>query len=165
MDLARTWRHLLHSPLTMKQCFPDSALSRIESAVHTAEKEHSGEIRIALEGDLGLGALWADQSPRERAIEVFSQLGVWDTERNNGVLIYVLLADRDVEIVADRGFTPHVEPHEWEGVCRAMESELAAGRWEEGIVAGVDGVSRIIAKHFPRGDEDPNELPDRPGLV
>ncbi|HET9700096.1 MAG TPA: TPM domain-containing protein, partial [Burkholderiales bacterium] len=103
MNLARILRHLATSPLTVKRAFPATALAAIEQAIREAERSHAGEIRFALEGALELGALLRAQSPRERAVAAFSSLGVWDTEHNNGVLIFVLLADRDVEIVADRG--------------------------------------------------------------
>lgn len=165
MDLARTLRHLMHSPRLLGRAFPEAALERIETAVRASESSHSGEIRIALEGDLDLGLLWRDVSPRDRAIEIFSRLGVWDTRRNNGVLIYVLLADRDVEIVADRGLTPHVTAGEWESVCRMMETEFAAGRWERGLVAGVEATGRLLSAHFPPEAEGRDELPDRPAVL
>ncbi|MFN2425576.1 MAG: TPM domain-containing protein [Candidatus Binatia bacterium] len=167
MELARFWRHLLHSPATLRRCFSEAALRRIESAVHASEKEHSGEIRIAVEGDLGLRALLRDKTPRQRALEVFSHLGVWDTPRNNGVLVYLLLADRDVEIVADRGFNGLVEAAEWEAVCVLMEAEFAKGHWEQGLVSGVEAVSRIVATHFPAFDRDLDSvgLPNRPTLL
>jgi len=165
MDLARIWRHIVHSPRTLARAFPDDVLTRIESAVKSAETDHTGEIRVAIEADLELSALWRGQSPRERAIEVFSHLGVWDTARNNGVLIYVLLADRDVEIVADRGFASRVEQAEWERVCHVIEKEFAAGRWEDGLMAGVDAASRLIAEHFPFETGDRDELANRPALV
>lgn len=165
MNPARCWRHLVQTRWALRRRFPEDVLTRIESAVRAAEKDHAGEIRIALEGDLDLYDLLHDKSPRRRAVEVFSQLGVWDTARNNGVLIYVLLADRDVEIVADRGFNGLVQPSEWETVCRAMESEFARARWEQGLLAGIEAASRLMARHFPARGGDRDELPDRPGLL
>jgi uncharacterized membrane protein len=102
---------------------------------------------------------------RERAIQVFSELGVWDTERNNGVLLYLLLAERDVEIVADRGFNGKVTAAEWEEVCRRMESWLREGRHPEAVIAGIDAISRIVARHFPPSARGRNELPDRPAAL
>jgi uncharacterized membrane protein len=165
MDLARIWRHLVHSPRALGRAFPEASLARIESAVKSAETDHSGEIRIALEGDMDFMALVRGQTPRERAIEVFSELRVWDTARNNGVLVYVLLADRDVEIVADRGFTPRVEQAEWERVCRTIESEFRAGRWEDGLMKGIDAVSGIVAASFPYEVGDRAELANRPAVL
>jgi uncharacterized membrane protein len=165
MDVARIWRHLVHSPRDLGRAFPKDALARIESAVKSAETDHSGEIRIALEGDLDLAPLLAGQTARERAIDVFSELRVWDTARNNGVLIYVLLADRDVEIVADRGFVPHVDPSAWERVCHVLEKEFTAGRWEDGLMKCIEAVSEIIAAHFPYEEGDRDELANRPVLL
>ena len=165
MDLARIWRHLVHSPRELHRAFPSDALARIESAAKSAETGHSGEIRVAIEGDLDLSPLLAGQSPRERAIELFSELRVWDTARNNGVLIYVLLADRDVEIVADRGLASVVPAAEWERVCHVIEHEFAAGRWEDGLLKGIEAVSELVAVHFPFEQGDRDELSNRPALL
>ncbi len=165
MDLVRIWRHLVHSPRALSRAFPTEVLARIESAVKSAETDHSGEIRIAIEGDLDLLPLWRGQPPRDRAIEVFSALRVWDTTHNNGVLIYVLLADRDVEIVADRGYGSRVGEAEWERVCRVIEHEFAAGRWEDGLLKGIEEASRIVAAHFPFAEGDRDELANRPALL
>lgn len=165
MDLVRIWRHLVHSPRELGRAFPQDSLARIESAVKSAETDHSGEIRIALEGELELAALVRGQPARERAIEVFSELRVWDTARNNGVLVYVLFADRDVEIVADRGFTPRVEQAEWEHVCHVIEKEFSAGRWEDGLLKCIEAVSAIVAAHFPYEEGDRDELANRPVVL
>lgn len=101
----------------------------------------------------------------ERAIDVFSQLRVWDTEHNNGVLIYLLLADRDVEIVADRGVHARVGDTGWEGICKQMERELRAGNAESAVLAGIDAVSRILAQHYPASEAGDNELPDQPVVI
>jgi len=165
MNFARCARHLCHTRWALRRRFPEAALQRIESAVLKAEKNHSGEIRVALEGDLDLHDLLRDKSSRERAAEVFSQLDVWDTARSNGVLIYVLLADRDVEILADRGFEGLVDPSQWERACRAIEAEFSCGRWEQGLLAGIEAVSAIVAMHFPVRDYDRRNLPDRPASL
>lgn len=165
MDFARLGRHLCHTRWALRRRFPDEALHRIESAVRTAETSHAGEIRVAIEGDLDLHDLLRDKSSRERAAEVFSQLGVWDTARSNGVLIYVLLADRDVEILADRGLDGLVEPSQWEQACRAIEREFSCGRWEQGLLAGIEAVSSLLAAHFPAQAGDPRNLPDRPAML
>ncbi|HSD61261.1 MAG TPA: TPM domain-containing protein [Burkholderiales bacterium] len=165
MDFVRILRHLATSPRAVKQAFPASSLAAIEAAIAEAERSHAGEIRFALEGALELGALLRGQSPRERAMTAFSRLGVWDTEHNNGVLIYVLLADRDVEIVADRGITARVGAVELEAICRVMESAFREGRFKEGAADGVGALGRLLAQHFPRLPGEQEELPDRPEIL
>jgi uncharacterized membrane protein len=122
---------------------------------------------ILRKGGLEPGEVARGKLPRQRALEVFAALGVWDTEANNGVLIYVLLADRDVEIVADRGFNGRVTPAQWAAVCEDMKREFRAGRYAEGVVAGVEDVGRIIGAHYPQrpGQRDEDELPNRPALL
>src|SRR5690606_34972855 len=118
-----------------------------------------------IETALDIEALLRDVTPRERAIEVFAQLGVWDTADNNGVLIYVLFADHDVEILADRGIAARVPDPDWQQACHEMESHYRAGRFAEGSVAGVRAVAALLAKHFPLGRPDSNELPNQPVLL
>ena len=161
----RLLRHLCALPGTVARAFPPDSLSRIERAIAESEKRHDGEIRFAVEAALDTAELWRGVSARGRAIELFSQLGVWDTERNNGVLIYLLLADRDVEIVADRGFNGIVAAGEWETVCRRMESALGEGRHADAVLAGIEALSPIIARHFPPFGDGRNELPDTPAEV
>lgn len=162
MDLARLARHLSVLPGAVKRAFPPSAMTAIEQAIAESERQHGGEVRFAAEPALDTGALLAGQTARERAIEVFSLLRLWDTSERNGVLIYLLLADRDIEIVADRGVNAKVASAEWEGICRTMEQGLKAGRNGEAVVAGIQRVSALLAHHFPRRADDRNELPDRP---
>lgn len=161
MDLARITRHLLFSARRVKSAFPASTLAAIESAIKASEAMHAGEIRFAVEGTLETEPLFGGQSPRERAIDVFSALRIWDTERNNGVLIYLLLADRDVEIVADRGIAAKIAPGEWETICGGMEAAFAQGKFEEGTLAGIRGVTERLARHFPAAGAARNELPNR----
>jgi uncharacterized membrane protein len=165
MSVTRFLRHLFTTDLRRRRHFPAHALGAIEKAVHESEQHHGGEIRVAIETALEGPALWHDISPRQRAIEVFGRLHVWDTEHNSGVLIFVLLADRDVEIVADRGYRGRVSDAEWAGVCRAMEAEFRAGRFESGVLKGIQAVTALIAPHFPPQSRDRNELPDRPALL
>ena len=161
----RLLRHLLALPGAVARAFPSDSLSQIESTIAQSEKRHDGEIRFAVEAALDPLALWRGMTARQRAIEVFSQLGVWDTERNNGVLIYLLLAERDVEIVADRGFNGKVSAAEWEGVCRGMEAALREGRHAAAVVSGVEALSQIVARHFPPAPGGRNELPDKPARL
>jgi len=144
----------------LTRAFPQRTLAAIEHAIETAEHAHGGEIRFALERELSVGDLWRNVSPRERAIELFGQLGVWDTADNNGVLVYVLLADHDVEIVADRGFAQRVTPEEWSEVCQSIEQAYRAGDFERGTLEGIANVSKLIARHYPVSDH--NEQPNRP---
>jgi uncharacterized membrane protein len=156
-------RHLFLDHLAQSRAFPRATLEAIARAVTQQEKRHRGELRVAIEGGLPLPALLAGRSARERALEHFSRLRVWDTEDNAGVLIYLLLADRRVEIVADRGIHARVGDTAWETICGAMQQEFAAGRFEAGTLAGLSAVSDLLAQHFPtKAGENPNELPDAP---
>jgi uncharacterized membrane protein len=148
--------------------FPAATLDAIEQAIKRAELTHAGEIRFAIETSLTPRHILNDIMPRAHALEVFSQLRVWDTEANNGVLIYVQLADRSVEIVADRGFQGRVSPAEWEAVCRLMEEHFRAGRFQVGSIAGVDAIGNLLARHFPQASAraiQSIQLPDRPTLL
>jgi uncharacterized membrane protein len=161
----RYLQHLLTTQWQLQRSFPHTTLDAIEAAVRTAETQHSGEICFAIESRLALSRLRAGINARLRAHELFSHLGVWNTHANNGVLIYLLLAEHDIEIVADRGFEGNVAEAEWSEVCRVMESELAAGRFEAGALAGIERVSGLIARHFPPRPDDRNELPDAPVII
>jgi len=157
MDLKRLARHLL-----FPRGFPKKALPAVEQAIARGEASHRGEIRFAAEDGLDGPALLAGQSARERALEVFSQLRVWDTEENNGVLIYLLLADHDIEIVADRGLNAKVAPGDWEKICHDMEQRLRQGAYEEAVVKGIEEASLLLSRHYPPRPGDRNELPDKP---
>lgn len=164
--LIRSLKHLCTGTLALRRSFDADTLAAIEQAVKACESRHAGEIRFAVEASLSPGALWRGQTPRERAIEVFSTLRVWDTEHNNGVLIYVLLADHDVEIIADRGVgQPRVPAAAWESCCRVMESHFRAGRFRDGAVAGVEAVATVLAGYPPNRADAGNELPDAPAVL
>jgi len=165
MNLGRTLRHLLSSQTRVRQAFPTRSLDAIERAVQASEAGHSGEIRFAVEGGLDGAPLWRGASARERALELFAELRVWDTEQNNGLLIYLLLADRAVEIVADRGLHGRVGEPEWRLICAQMEAAFKAGHFEAGVLAGIAAVSLHLQRHFPPQAGDRNELPDRPLLL
>jgi uncharacterized membrane protein len=165
MDIRRIARHLFTTARQVARAFPPSALNAIEAAIKASEASHVGEIRFAVEGALDGEPLFKGQTARERAIEVFSKLRVWDTEHNNGLLIYLLLADRAVEIVADRGIHAKVGTQEWSRVCREMEAAFGQSNFEAGVVSGVQSVTRHLALHFPAGTDQLNELPDRPEVL
>ena len=164
MDLSRIVRHLFATIWSVRRAFPQSSLDAIERAIQNTEATHEGQVRFAVEHALDLPPLLAGQSARERAVEVFSHLRVWDTEHNNGVLIYLLLADRDVEIVADRGIHAHVGAG-WESICRGMEERFRNGEFEAGVVEGIRAVGDHLAHHFPSQRGGANELPDKPVVL
>jgi uncharacterized membrane protein len=160
----RGWRHAITDRGDVQRAFPPEALDRIERAIESAESRHAGQIVFAIEPALPVARVFAKLAPRQRALEVFGLLGVWDTEHNNGVLVYLLLADRDVEIVADRGIHAHVGASMWQHVCESMEAAFREGRYEEGALAGVAAISSLLAKAFPKGERG-NELPNRPFVI
>ncbi len=163
MNIKRIIKHLSVGHAALRRSFPRTALENIERTISEVEQTHAGQIRFAVEHALELSPLLAGQSARERAIEVFSKLRVWDTEHNNGVLIYLLLADRDVEIVADRGIHVKLGPAVWEQVCQEMETAFRQGKFEQGVIAGIRNVGAHLAQHFPQvGENKINELPDQP---
>jgi uncharacterized membrane protein len=169
MQLGRLIRHVAATHWRTRMLFPSAALDAIEQAIARAERTHAGEIRFAIETALTPLHIVNGVAPRARALEVFAHLRVWDTMHNNGVLIYVQLADRVVEIVADRGFDGRVSPAEWEAVCRLMEEHFRAGRFEAGSIAGVDAIGSLLTRHFPptlkAAPQSQNQLPDRPTLL
>jgi uncharacterized membrane protein len=165
MNIKRILKHLTASHAAMRRIFPRGTLGRIEHAIAEAEQTHAGQICFVVEDALALKHLLADLPARDRAIEVFSHMRVWDTEHNNGVLIYLLLADRVVEIVADRGVHKKLGQAAWEDVCREMEAAFRAGKFEEGAIAGIQNVGKLLAQHYPHHGKKANELPDHPVLI
>lgn len=165
MSIRRIGRHLLEHRWRMRRIFPPEALAKIEQAIKTGEATHSGQLRFVVEGALDGAPLFRNQPARERALDIFSQLRIWDTADNNGVLIYLLLADHDVEIVADRGIDAKVGAAGWENICHAMEADFRAGDFERGVIKGIEAVSREMAAHFPRSTGGSNELPDAPVVI
>jgi uncharacterized membrane protein len=165
MGIKRISRHLVEHHWRARRIFTRSVLERIEQAIKAGEATHSGQMRFAVEGALDGAPLFRDQAARERALDVFSHLRIWDTQHNNGVLIYLLLADHKVEIIADRGIDAHVGRPGWEKICREMETAFGRGEFEAGVINGIEAVSLELAKHFPPGTQSRNELPDRPIVI
>jgi uncharacterized membrane protein len=165
MSPLRAVRHLTCSTRRTRAIFDAAVLAEIEHAIGAAESSHAGEIRFVIETSLPWAQLWHDVSARARAVELFARFHVWDTAANNGVLIYVLRADRAVEIIADRGISARVSEAEWGGVCRAVETHFGSGRYVEGCRSAVEGVARLLATHFPAGSSGVNELPNQPILI
>ena len=165
MDVRRILRHLLQPHWRIGLAFPKRVLQAIERAVAASETRHDAELRFAVEAGLPLEALWRGQSARSRAVEVFSRLRVWDTEHNSGVLIYVQLADRKVEILADRGINAVVPQAEWDAICRRLGESYRKGEYERGSVAAIEEITVRLARHFPPREANPNELPNRPEIL
>jgi hypothetical protein len=163
--VTRFLRHVLSDLWAVRYAFPPRTMNAIEAAIGAQERRHDGEIRFAVEDALPFSDLVRGISARDRAIELFSRLRIWDTEQNCGVLIYLLLADKRVEIVADRGIHSRVGEAAWEAICGAMQREFAAGRFEAGVIMGVQATSDLLATHFPPRDQNPDELENRPVVV
>ncbi len=165
MSIKRIARHLFAPNWIVARAFPRRTLTAIENAIHASEQSHHGELRFAVEAGLDPLPLWRGQTPRQRAIEVFSTMRVWDTEHNSGVLIYVQLVDRRIEIVADRGITAQVSQHEWDAICRRMEAAFKDGRYEAGALMAIGEITALLARHFPGRGDNPDELPDKPVVL
>jgi uncharacterized membrane protein len=166
MSIKRIGRHLLANRSRIRKAFPPSSLAAIERAIKASEATHSGQIRFVVEGALDGAPLLRNQSARARALDVFSHLRIWDTAHNNGVLIYLLLADRDVEILADRGIDSRIDEAEWKNICAMMEAEFGQGNFEAGVLKGIAAVTQHMARHFPKhGSGHGNELPDAPVVM
>ena len=165
MSIARILRHLFTTAASTRRAFPRQALDRITQTIHECEQTHQGQIRFVVEHALDLKHLAVGSTARDRAIELFAQLHVWDTAHNSGVLIYLLLADRDVEVVADRGVHARVGHAGWESIGRAMEAAFRKGDFEHGVVHGIRAVSKHLERHYPSGSAPPDELPDQPVLL
>jgi uncharacterized membrane protein len=162
--LLRILKHRWLDDNDAKHMLVDAALQRLQSRVQASEARHSGEIRLCIEAGLPLSYLWREATARERALSMFGKLRVWDTEHNNGVLIYLLLAEHAIEIVADRGLNQHVRPEDWHRLSAGMAAAFKAGRFEDGLGEAIDAVDGLLMQHFPlaEGVRNPNELPDRP---
>ena len=165
MDLRRIFRHLFAPDWLVYRAFPRAALKRIEAAIRQSEAAHRGELRFAVEAGLDLLPVLRGLTPRQRALDVFSRLRAWDTEENSGVLIYVQLLDRDIEIVADRGISAKVGQAQWDAICHRMEEAFRARRFETGALEGIAEITTLLSTHFPARRENPDELPDRPVVL
>ncbi len=161
----RICRHLFISPLALKKRFPKAVMQRIEQAIAECEQTHFGEIRFAVELNLPLQDILRKKSGHHRAVEVFSQLRIWDTEQNNGVLIYLLLADNDFEILADRGIHQHVGTQGWARISHEMEILFKQGQFETGVLHGITQISILLAQHYPATANNHNELPNAPVII
>jgi uncharacterized membrane protein len=166
MNWKRLLKHLFTDSWAVRRAFPPAAMQAIERVIADEETRHEGELRFAVEASLSAAEILRGVGSRERAIGWFGHLNVWDTEQNCGVLIYLLLADHRVEIVADRGIHSKIGTAAWEAICGEMQQEFARGQFERGVVIGLRAVSDLLAAHYPAsGGMNPNELPDKPAVL
>jgi len=161
----RFWRHAFTDDKHVTRAFPAEAMQRIERAIEAGEATHRGQVGVAIEAALPLPRVLRKVAPRERALEVFGSMRIWDTEENNGVLLYLLLADHDVEIVADRGIHRRVGEAGWEAICQRMEAAFREQRYVEGVEAGIREISALLAEHFPGDAADVDEIVNRPAVL
>ena len=163
MDIRRILKHLFGGPWQVRRAITRGCLQRIEQAITDSERLHLGELRFVVEAALPWQLALRGVTARQRAVQLFAELGVWDTEHNSGVLIYLLLADRDIEIVADRGIQHKVGAQAWEAICREMEASFREGRFGFGVMQGIARISALQQQYFPASQQsNPNELPDAP---
>jgi uncharacterized membrane protein len=161
----RWFLHTFMPPWRWRLAFSAAVLKDIELAVKQSERQHRGELRFAVENALAPSWVWRGMSARQRATDVFSNLRVWDTEENSGVLIYLLLADREVHIIADRGIARRVPQADWDAVAQAMQRAFRQGDFRRGSLEGIERITMMLATHFPPGADNPNELPNKPVIV
>ncbi len=165
MTFKRLIRNLFGGYGRLSRHFPAATLARIRQGIAAGETRHSGEVRFAVESRLAPAAVLAGMAPRARAEDVFSLLRVWDTAANNGVLIYLLLAEHAIEIVPDRGAAARIADRDWRKVCEGLAARCVAGEHADGVIAAIEAVHALLARHFPPNPEDRNELPDEPILL
>ena len=165
--LIRLWRHRWTDESAVRRVLPPAVLDALTRRVAASERRHSGEVRLCVEAGLPASYLWRGAPARERAVMLFGKLRVWDTEHNNGVLIYLLLAEHAIEIVADRGIDRHVSAAQWAAMTQRMGAAFREGRFEDGLTQALEEVSALLVAHFPlaEGEDDRNELPDAPVVL
>lgn len=162
MNIKRAWRHLLTTPMAARRIFPAAVCQSLEAVVSISEQTHRGEIRFVVEHALPVMEALQDRSSRDRAVQVFSELHIWDTEANTGVLVYVLLADNRVEIVADRGINARVVQAQWEAICADMVSDFRQQAFADGAERALQRIHVLLEQNFPAGDcANPDELPNQ----
>ncbi len=165
MKIGRLFKHLLYPPWLVRCKFPPASLKKIEQAIQQSETQHSAEIRFAVESSLSFFELLQNTTCFDRGVDVFSELRVWDTEQNNGVLIYLLLADRTIEIIADRDVNKKVDSKEWSRICGVMESLFRKKQFETGVLKGIEEITRLLITLYPAQVENINELSNKPVIL
>lgn len=165
VNITRLIKHLFLPDWLVRVRFKQRNLQQIESAIAASEKAHDGEIRFAVEASLSLKDLRANRTARDRALDVFASLRVWDTDHNNGVLIYFLLADHDFEIIADRGINAVVAAKEWQDIAQIMQQHCRGGDFVGAVLFGIEAVTQLQMRHFPYTGTTANELSNEPVIV
>lgn len=163
--IKRWLQHAFTPPWRQRVLFPQATLTAIETAIAQSETTHNGELRFAVENALSPRQVWHDVSARQRALELFSNLRVWDTEDNSGVLIYLLLADKSVQIIADRGINKRVPQAKWDEIARAMQTEFSQGNFQRGSLLGIERITALLVRHFPATEDNLDELPNEPVMI
>jgi uncharacterized membrane protein len=163
--LKRLARHGWYGSRDARRAVPPATQQQLQAQIAASEARHNGQIRLCVEAALPLSYIWRGLSARARAVTLFGKLRVWDTERNNGVLIYVLLAERKIEIVADRGLTAHVDATAWQSVIHQMRGAFKNKQFGEGLRFAIAQISEQLILHFPDASAHPNELPDSPVML
>jgi uncharacterized membrane protein len=162
---SRVLRHWRSSKADAQRAFPDSTLEAVAQAITAGEQTHRGEVRFIVEKALPTDEVWDGVTNRQRALALFADYGVWDTEDNCGVLIYVNLAEHKVDIVADRGIDRKIDAATWQAVCRTMTEGFKQGNYHDATLAAVEQVNTLLRTHFPANGARPNELPDSPIML
>jgi hypothetical protein len=165
MEIKRLLTHAMAMPWQTRRAFSKTVCDAIEKSITDSEQQHFGEIRFVVEGQMDGFHLWHGCTARQRAIELFSHLGVWDTEHNSGVLVYVLFAERQIEIVADRGISSRVQQDEWDSICQLMGMEFRRSDFGAGSVAGLKRITELLIQHFPGTQKNRNELTNKVTLL
>ncbi len=163
--LGKGWRHASTRRAKGRRAFPPDSLAAIGAAIAAGEQRHRAELRLVVETALPVELAWRGVSNRQRALALFVDYGVWDTEENCGVLIYVNLTERKVDIVADRHINRKIDPQAWQAVCNTMTKGYAEGNYQASTLAAIEQMNTLLAHHFPANGQRPNELPDQPVLV
>lgn len=160
--LHRLYRNIFMGPLEARRLFTDQVMRELQGTIEESERKHAAELQLVIDGGLSLPELLSPLSSRQKAIELFSHLRVWDTEANNGVLLYLLVAEHSIEIVADRGITSKIRDGAWEKICDDMVASFKKGKYQQGVQVGIEEITAVLAEHFPPGDDRRNELHDAP---
>lgn len=163
--IGRVLRHWRSSRADAQRAFPESTLTAAAQAITAGEQTHRGEVRFIVEKSLPTDEVWDGITSRQRALALFADYGVWDTEDNCGVLIYVNLAEHKVDIVADRGIDRKIDEATWQAVCRTMTDGFRRGDFNGATLAAIGQVNALLREHFPAHGARPNELPDRPIML
>ena len=163
--LKRQWRHWMSTGSAGRQAFPAESLAILGQAITAGEQRHRGEVRLIVEHALPSEAIWDDVTIRERALALFAEYGVWDTEDNCGVLLYVNLAEHKVEIVVDRAIARQIDNAAWQQICQTMTQGFGRGDFQASTLAAIEQANALLMQHFPANGSRANELPDQPVML